>query len=134
MSKKKVIILAVVLILAVGAFTGAIFMNQVQAAHQRLLTGSLPGLDLSVVSDGAYTGSYSVFPVLAEVKVTVKDHAITNIELTKHRNGKGAWAEAILDKVVAAQSLDVDVVAGATISSKVIMHAISNALGLGEAD
>jgi uncharacterized protein with FMN-binding domain len=52
-----------------------------------------------------------------------------DIQLVKHRNGQGSWAEAMLTKVVDAQSLDVDTVTGATLSSKVILRAIAKALG-----
>lgn len=41
-------------------------------------------IDLSATKDGTYAGSYSTFPVSAEVSVTVKDHVITGIELLKH--------------------------------------------------
>lgn len=85
-------------------------------------------IDLSKVSDGVYTGSYDSGPVVVEVKVTVSGHAITDIELVKHRNGQGSAAEAITGKIIAAQSLKVDVVSGATMSSKVILLAIENAL------
>jgi uncharacterized protein with FMN-binding domain len=83
---------------------------------------------LSKTNDGVYSGSYKVFPVVAEVKVTVKNHKISNIELVKHENGKGSSAEILPGKVVEAQSLDVDIISGATYSSKVILKAIENAL------
>jgi len=41
---------------------------------------------------------------------------------------KGKPAEAIVDSVVAAQSLQVDIVSGATLSSKCILKAIEVAL------
>ncbi|MBA7580983.1 hypothetical protein ES708_22882 [subsurface metagenome] len=53
---------------------------------------------------------------------------IAGIELVKHRSGQGAPAEMIASKVVEAQTLEVDVVSGATYSSKVILKAIENAL------
>ena len=92
--------------------------------------GSLPtaDVDMSMVADGTYTGSYSMFPVRAQVRVTVKDHRMTQIELIEHRHGRGAAAETIPGKVVEAQSLDVDTITGATYSSKVILKAIENAL------
>jgi uncharacterized protein with FMN-binding domain len=65
------------------------------------------------------------------VVVTVKDHAISTIQLTEHNNGQGQPAERITDDVLAAQTLDVDVVAGATYSSKVILKAIETALTQG---
>ena len=62
------------------------------------------------------------------MKVTVKNHAITDIDLLKHQNGQGKPAEVITERVLAAQSLKVDTVSGATMSSKVILLAIEDAL------
>ena len=126
MKKRRILIIMLILVV-VGAVAGAITFNNITTAHQRL-DERIPSVNLSGIPDGTYTGSYSAFPVLAEVKVTVKGQAITGIELVKHRNGQGEWAKAILSKVVDAQSLDVDVIAGATISSRVILRAIRKAL------
>jgi uncharacterized protein with FMN-binding domain len=60
--------------------------------------------------------------------VTINNHKITGIELVKHNHGQGAPAEVITGKVVEAQTLEVDIVSGATYSSKVILKAIENAL------
>ncbi len=85
-------------------------------------------INLQNVKDGQYTGEYSMGPVKAVVLVSVQDHIIKDIEITKHRNGKGAGAEKITDDVIRKQSLQVDVVTGATASSKIILKAIENAL------
>jgi uncharacterized protein with FMN-binding domain len=53
---------------------------------------------------------------------------IQNIDLIKHFNGRGEKAEVIIPKVVEAQSLKVDVVSGATASSKAILKAVETAL------
>ena len=60
--------------------------------------------------------------------VRVQDHIIKDIEITKHRHDKGAAAEKITEDVIRKQSLQVDVVTGATASSKIILKAIENAL------
>ncbi|NTW71318.1 MAG: FMN-binding protein [Eubacteriaceae bacterium] len=88
-------------------------------------------INLSEVADGTYMGDHSVLPVIVEAKVTVKDHRITEIILTKHINGQGKPAEILPGKVVESQSLKVDTVTGATSSSKVILKAIQNALEKG---
>lgn len=80
------------------------------------------------IADGSYTGECDVQFIYAKVKVMVKDHRITDIELLEHRNGRGAAAESILKKMIDTQKIDVDVVAGATNSSKVIKKAVDNAL------
>lgn len=129
MQRKLTIVLAVLLIVIVAGYFGvtAIFKN-IEKNLEYLAGLTLPDLDLSLIEDGIYTGSYSEFPVLAEVEVTVKNHAITGIELVKHRHGRGVAAEVIPDRVVEAQTLQVDVVTGATYSSMVILLAIEDAL------
>jgi len=125
--KKKIfigLIIAVVLI-SITVISTIVFLNN----NLKALSGMTPGdIDLSSIEDGEYTGSYSCFPVSAEVKVTVSNHQITDIEILKHVNGQGAPAEAITDYIIDAQSLDVEIVTGATYSSKVIIKAVENAL------
>jgi uncharacterized protein with FMN-binding domain len=53
---------------------------------------------------------------------------IKKIEIVRHLNGQGKPAEVIPDRVIEMQSLDVDIISGATYSSKVILKAIENAL------
>ena len=129
MKKKHGIILIVVTLIIIGAFFGLkSLINQINALHQELIAEKILDIDLTKIADGTYAGRYDAFPVAAEVKVTVKNHRITGIELVKHRNGRGAPAETIPERVMEAQSLAVDTVAGAIISSKVILKAIENAL------
>ena len=84
--------------------------------------------NLTTIADGVYTGSHEIVWVGATVKVTVKDHVITEIELVEHKHDRGIAAEVIPSRVVSAQSLDVDIVSGVTASSKIILQAIANAL------
>ncbi|HOZ73435.1 MAG TPA: FMN-binding protein [Spirochaetales bacterium] len=87
----------------------------------------------SGLPDGAYRGYYDGGIVKAEVEATLAGGSLTAVTILRHDCGKGRPAEAIVDEVVAAQSLDVDVVAGATYSSKVILKAIEIALTDGRA-
>ncbi|HYE84079.1 MAG TPA: FMN-binding protein [Clostridia bacterium] len=124
---KKIMI--VLLIVIVGIFLlGAGLKAGIERNLERLADSTIPRLELENVEDGVYTGSHKVFPVAAEVKVTVKDHKITDIVLLEHNNGQGAAAVVIPEMVVKAQTLEVDTISGATYSSKVILKAISNAL------
>lgn len=124
--KKILIMLAVLFCVTAGFLIGA------PAVLRKNLTAlaleEIPDVDLTEIADGVYTGSCTVLPVSAEVKVTVKDHVITEIGLVRHFNGQGSAAEILLEKVVEAQSLGVDIVSGATYSSKVILKAVRNAL------
>jgi uncharacterized protein with FMN-binding domain len=85
----------------------------------------------TAVRDGTYEGEQMNNPITAKVEVVVTAGAITAIKLLDHSHGPGHGADAITDRVIAAQSLDVDVVSGATLSSKVILKAIETALAKG---
>ena len=84
--------------------------------------------DLKTVSDGIYQGSSKVGPVRVTLDVTMRSNTITSIQIIRHFNGRGKKAEAIVPKVIEAQSLNVDVISGATASSKAILQAVENAL------
>ena len=129
MKKKHVIILSVVVIVIIGIYfsiTG--FKSYIESNLEQLTESNISNVDILNIADGTYAGSCKVFPLTAEVKVTVKNHEITEIELVEHKNGRGASAEVIPNKVLEAQTLGIDTVSGATYSSKVILKAIENAL------
>jgi len=125
--KKKILIW---LIIITCIITGSIITASavIQRNLTKLAQEDIPDVNLAEISDGDYQGSYSVFPVSVIVKVTVENHKIINIELIEHFNGQGTPAEILLDKVEESQSLQVDIISGATYSSKVILKAIENAL------
>jgi uncharacterized protein with FMN-binding domain len=125
--KRKIVLIVVALVVVLAAGIAAV----ITIAERNLITARdavIEEFDLSQVPDGTFDGEYNAFPVIAEVKVTVKDHVITGIDLIKHINGQGYGAEVIPQQVVDTQSLLVDTVSGATYSSKVILLAIRNAL------
>ncbi len=129
MRRKPKIVLTILVVIIAGVYFGIkSYIKTIEANLDQVTKTSMSDIDISKVADGIYTGSCYVFPVTAEVKITIKDHRICDIELVKHVNGRGAPAEAIPDKVVESQTLAVDVVSGATHSSKVILKAIENAL------
>ncbi|NPV80547.1 MAG: FMN-binding protein [Firmicutes bacterium] len=120
------------MVVIIGAYLGVTgiksYIKTLDANLKQLANLPISDVDISKIADGTYAGTYEVFPVAAEVKVTIKNHRITGIELVKHRHGRGAPAGIIPSKVVEAQTLNVDMVTGATYSSKVILKAIENAL------
>ena len=84
--------------------------------------------DFPSLPDGTYRGSYDGGLVKATVDVHIATGCIEKVTIVSHKCGLGKPAEAIVDDVVRRQSLDVDVVSGATRSSKVILKAIEIAL------
>ena len=126
--KRAVILVIVILILAAALLVIRGISRNIESNLKSLADTALAQIDMAALEDGTYLGSHSVFPVSAKVSVTVRDHRITAIDLMEHKNGQGVLAETIPEKVLDAQSLQVDGVAGATYSSKVILKAIENAL------
>lgn len=102
--------------------------SYIQGNLDRLAKTQVSELDLSKVADGTYRGKCVSFPITVVVDVIVADHKINSILVIKHTNGQGQGAEALPDRVVAAQSLKVETVSGATYSSKAMLIAIKNAV------
>ena len=83
------------------------------------------------VSDGTYYGTGTGFAGKIKVAVTVKDKQITAIEIVENEADDDAFfsrAKGVIDKIISGQTLDVDVVSGATYSSNGIISAVKNAL------
>jgi uncharacterized protein with FMN-binding domain len=87
--------------------------------------------DLTRKPDGIYEGSYHVkgTPNSATVEVSLENGKITDVTIVKRfASWIGARADKITKSIVAAQSLDVDSISGATSSSKAILMACQTAL------
>ncbi len=89
---------------------------------------SIEEIDFSQIKDGQYLGDYSIFPVKVSVKAKVQNGRITQIDLLEHFNGRGTPAEKIMDRIIEEQSLQVDNISGATVSSMTIKKALENSL------
>ncbi len=124
---KRVCCGVVLALLVLGCQTRADARNGT-ASEPTAASQSNQAFDLASVPDGTYVGSHSTLLVAATVEITVVDHAITAFEVTKHRCGKGEPAEAIAERVLERQTLAVDVVSGASASSRVILKAAEKAL------
>jgi uncharacterized protein with FMN-binding domain len=130
MKRKHKIWITIGSIVIAIAVVAVVLISSMQTAMKQLASEKITDVDLSKISDGVYEGSCSVFLVSVKVEVSVENHAITDIDLVEHKSGKGAAADAIPEKVVEAQSLEVDTISGATYSSKAILKAIKDALTL----
>lgn len=94
----------------------------------KVIDVNIHGVDFSTISDGDYRGAYVTGPVSAEVLVHVESGRVVSIDIVRHETVMGRKAEAVVYEVVRSQSLFVDVVSGATWSSKTILKAIEVAL------
>lgn len=124
--KRGLLLLAVVLLLA--AVGGGAYLFRVQR-YQSAVRGITYGdVDVSAIPDGVYFGECDVDFVSARVSVTVRGGALADITLLEHKNEHGAPAERIVGDMLLQQRIDVEAVAGATNSSRVIRKAVENAL------
>ena len=124
---KKILIIICIIILSI-IIIGSIAYNRINKNLQTLEDIKVSTIDLGLLEDGVYKGSYAVFPVKVKVEVAIKDKRIETIKIVEHDNGKGKAAEEIVDTIIEKQTIDVDVIAGATYSSRVIQKAIEAAL------
>ena len=121
---KKRLLLAfpLLLLISIGLAIGANALHQAN----RL---SVKELDRVSLKDGDTLGEYTILPVSVKVQVTIKNHQIVDIDLLQHLNGLGKPAEAIIPMIIEQQSLKIDTVSNATISSKCILIAVETAVG-----
>jgi uncharacterized protein with FMN-binding domain len=125
--KEKIKILFMVVLTSIIFFlynSCAVFSEMGEFAKN----GIIYSPDLKMIADGEYTGEYKCGLVRAKVNVVIKNHSIVSFTILEHDHGRGGKAEQIAEYVVEAQSLNVDVISGATVSSKVILKAGEMAL------
>ena len=128
--KKILLITLLVVGLIIGGMTGFLFWMTRGLEEGENLEISL--IDLSLVEDGVYTGRHVAGRWTTEIKVTVENHVIVHLELIEDVTfSKEHSFRFIADGVMEAQSLDVDVEAGGTVTGKAYLKAIENALKQG---
>ena len=129
---------ALVLLLALVAINVYVLSSPSNTASNRdsaEVSEGVEGTELSL-ADGVYSGEADGFRGLTvKVDVTVEDNAITDIDVIDHgatssRKGidfSGA-VDTVADEILRRQSLDVDTVSGATISTTGLINAVTSAV------
>lgn len=117
------------LLTAAVAFCAGFVITALLLRPQRLEIGSI---DLHAIQDGETIGVCQNKILFAVVKVQVQDHKITDVEVVAHKDSYREQAEQIAGAVCSAQSLEIDAVTGATLTSDTVLKAIENALSYAE--
>lgn len=125
MKKRKIILITLLVLLCILGLTWSIIKTNIVKQGEKIV---ISNVEIASIDDGIYTGEYTLLPVKVIVQVNIKNHKVHEIEILEHQNGFGKKAEIISDYIIKEQKLDVDLVTGATVSSKVILKAIENAL------
>ncbi len=122
----------------VGAVTvlgtaGGVGWSLLSKEHKEARSLPLDTVDFSKLTDGTYHGLYEggMYKWRAnECDVTVANGQVTGIQLVGSQDlgTENADHEMLYDRVIEAQSLQVDTISGATLTSKAYLQCIENAL------
>ena len=118
------------IIIGIGLAVGTMGLVMLMLVTRGLGEGKaleINSVDLHSLEDGIYLGEYEGGRWTNEVEVEVRDREIQSIRLLEGFEMKKV-KEEIYNKVLEHQSIEVEVVSGATVSSKAYLKAIENAL------
>jgi len=124
----------IALVVVVGLATaGGVGWSRLMKEHKEARSLPLNAVDFSRLNDGTYHGTYEggMYKWRAnECDVTVASGEVAGIQLVGSRDpgSKNTPHEVLYDRVVQAQSLQVDTISGATLTSKAWLQAVENAL------
>jgi uncharacterized protein with FMN-binding domain len=120
------IVLSIVIVFVLIIAGGVFFLTRGLSGGSKL---AISNVNTSTLSDGVYNGKYNGGRWSNELLVTVEDHKITDIKVIKDvLFPKPEVTQELINKVLETQSIDVDVVSGATVTSKAYQKAIENAM------
>jgi uncharacterized protein with FMN-binding domain len=125
--------LVVLIILGVLGIAGGIGWSKLIKEHREARNLPLDAVDFSKLKDGTYRGVYQggMYRWRAnECNVTVENGRVTDIQLaiSQDPGGKNTQHQELYDRVIQAQSLHVDTISSATLTSKAYLQAVENAL------
>ena len=89
---------------------------------------NIKNVDISGVPDGTYEGAFDGGRFSNTVRVTVQNHKVTDIAILKDVTFKMSKVSQLFGRVIKAQSLNVDTLTGATVTSKAFLKSVENAL------
>jgi len=124
--------IALVVVAALAA-AGGIGWSRLMKEHREAKSLPLDAVDFSKLNDGTYHGAYEggMYKWRAnECQVTVSSGKVTDIRLVASKDpaAKNTQAEVLYERVIQAQSLQVDTISSATLTSKAYLKAVEDAL------
>jgi uncharacterized protein with FMN-binding domain len=116
-----------------AAAVGGVGWSFVSKEHKEAKSLPLNALDFGKLNDGTYHGVYEggMYKWRAnECDVTVTSGKVTDIQLvgSKDSGAQNTDHGMLYNRVIEAQSLQVDTISGATLTSKAYLKAVENAL------
>ncbi len=96
-------------------------------SRKEIMEMTIENVDLTKIKDGKYDGSFKNQLRSYSVEVTVKDYIITDIK-PANNSPVSSYSNKIFDRVIKEQKVNVDTISGATVTSKMILKSIEDAL------
>lgn len=128
-SKMLIAIIVFVTLVALGAGGALLF-----TAGERREAKNLPisAIDFKQLNDGTYIGEYEggMYKWRAnKVEINVSSRQVIDIKLLEHTEKRTSeFTDELFGRVIQSQSLQVDTISGATLTSKACLKAVENAL------
>jgi len=132
-SRGRGCLIALLVILVILGVAGGIGWTFLEKEHREARSLPLNAVDFDRLGDGKYHGAYTGGMYrwrVNECDVTVTDGQVTDVALTASADpgAENANAEMLYQRVIEVQSLQVDTLSGATLTSKAYLQCIENAL------
>ncbi len=126
-------LIVVAFLAAVGGIIGWVGWSRLQKEHEEARSIPLDAVDFNKLNDGTYHGAYAGGMYawrVNECDVTVTNGEVIDIRLaaTQDPAAENMDPEMLYDRVIKAQSLQVDTISGATLTSKAYLKCVENAL------
>lgn len=120
------IVLVIILIFAIAVGCLGVYITRGLKEGGNLTVNPV---NVTQMEDGNYEGEFGKGRWHNEVNVTIKDNMITQIDIIKSvLFEKPEVTQDLIDKVIVNQNTNVDVITGATVTSKAYLKAIEDAL------
>ena len=114
------------IIIGLVAIAGLAFIGDT-LSRRSIKNASIKSMDFSRLPDGVYDGEYRRGRFSSKVRVTVVSGRVAKIDVLQDMQYQSEVTQKAVDAVLEAQSLQVDTVSGATVTTRAFLKAVENA-------
>lgn len=128
MSKLKKMLIGLIFVVLFGGLYFVIKIEPIIRSHKNVLSIEIKNTDINNIEDGIYIGDFKYHKSYIKTEISIKNGKITKIEILE--NAKGSHEKDVeqnlVPRVIKKQRTDVDVISGATVSSKALLQSLNN--------
>ncbi len=128
--RRKLLIAGIVILVIAGGLGGALLFTEGERREARNVP--IKAISFKSLRDGTYTGGYQGGKYkwrANKIQVTVSSGKVTDIQVLEQTENKPPeFTEELFGRVIQAQTLQVDAISGATLTSKAFLKGVEGAL------